>query len=436
MPTVQSVTVAVALRVAAADAQRSGCNVKSSRAQTRFSARRSGGRAAAAASAIAALVLAGCAGADPSGPTTGPEGDGPIVIGTITDLSTANAISGAAYAAGASAFFDQLNADGGIDGRSVEFKVLDHKYDPQQAVTAAHALIEQDGAIALLAPFGTPQTEALFPYVLQQEGVPILGPAAGLSSWYDPPQRGLFGILTPYDIQGGFVGKWIGDDGFENVAIVHSDLASYAQVGEAAAAGVVSANPDAKTTDIPVKLGTTDYAPIIGQIKQLGADAVFLAVPTAEVITYLKAQEQQQLTAETYAYNAGADVSVPSVAGSAANGLHAVALTLPPNDDAPEIEAYRNALEKYAPDQEPTFYSLLGYADAAIFAQIVSTIDGPITSESIIDAYNSASGIETGILPPVTFSADHTMGVSQLVKLQITDGEYVQLGGFVDAESD
>ena len=138
----------------------------------------------AAAVAAASLVVAGCAGADGSG-----GGDGALKIGAWYPLSGPVAASGVPSEAGARAYFDMLNDNGGINGRKVDFITEDTAFDPQQTLQVARQMVLRDGVQAIVTANGTAPTEATFPFVLDQSKVPIFGTYGGSTAWYEPGTR-------------------------------------------------------------------------------------------------------------------------------------------------------------------------------------------------------------------------------------------------------
>ena len=87
-------------------------------------------------------------------------------------------------------------------------------------------------------------------------------------------------------------------------------------------------------------------------------------------------------------------------------------------------------MEKYAPQQEPDFYSIANFAWAKAFAEIVETIDGEVDKDSITKAIESASEIDTGIAPPMSFNDGH-LGTHAVMRVEVKNGEFVGVGDFV-----
>jgi branched-chain amino acid transport system substrate-binding protein len=135
-----------------------------------------------AAGLVAAGMLAGTALADGH--------YGPGVTDTEIKIGNTNPYSGPASAYGTigkaiSAYFDKINAEGGINGRTIDFISLDDSYSPPKTVEQARRLVEQEGVFLLFQPLGTPPNSAIQNYMNKKE-VPQLFVATGATKWADP----------------------------------------------------------------------------------------------------------------------------------------------------------------------------------------------------------------------------------------------------------
>ena len=120
-----------------------------------------------------------------------------IKIGVISDLTGPAAIGGIGMADAIRSYFNDLNEKGGINGRKVQVIVEDSKYSPTLTVAAAKKLISKDEIFALVSPWGSGPTEALFP-LAQEQKIPI-APACALSTtMYEPMKKMVFAVGTNY----------------------------------------------------------------------------------------------------------------------------------------------------------------------------------------------------------------------------------------------
>jgi ABC-type branched-subunit amino acid transport system substrate-binding protein len=104
-----------------------------------------------------------------------------ILLGGTSPL-TGPAAAYASVARGAKAYFDSINAKGGVAKRKFEYEIVDDAYNPAQSVQATRQLVEQEGVFAVFNSLGTEQNLAVREY-LNQRKVPQLFVASGATTW-------------------------------------------------------------------------------------------------------------------------------------------------------------------------------------------------------------------------------------------------------------
>src|SRR5450432_4583763 len=83
------------------------------------------------------------------------------------------------------AYFKKINAEGGINGRKIDFVTYDDGYSPPKAVEQARKLVESDEVLLIFNSLGTPSNSAIQKY-LNGKKVPQLFVATGATKWNDP----------------------------------------------------------------------------------------------------------------------------------------------------------------------------------------------------------------------------------------------------------
>jgi branched-chain amino acid transport system substrate-binding protein len=83
------------------------------------------------------------------------------------------------------AYFNKINAEGGVNGRKINFISYDDAYSPPKAVEQARKLVESDGVLLIFNSLGTPSNSAIEKY-MNAKRVPQLFVATGASKWNDP----------------------------------------------------------------------------------------------------------------------------------------------------------------------------------------------------------------------------------------------------------
>ncbi|MFC9673480.1 ABC transporter substrate-binding protein [Streptomyces sp. NPDC056949] len=379
----------------------------------------------AALAAMLALAANACGTKSPSA------GDDKIIkIGAWYPLTGPLASFGIPERAGADAYFKSVNARGGINGRTIDWVVKDNANDPQQTVQIARRLVDQDEVVAIVATNGTSQTQATFPFVLEQRKVPVLNTLGGDASWYEPARDGLFGLQTLYEDQAAALGDWVTRDGAKKVLVVHSDPAAFVNVAKVIGPAARKTDPSVQVKRLSVKYQTTDYSPVISKVKAAKPDAVVLILTAAETASYLKEARLQGVTAPVYGYAPVAAQATLTLGGRATEGLKALQLVKSPNDDDPAIKEFRTAMQKYERGQPADFITLWGWEAAKAFVEIAKTIDGPVTSESLTRAYRTSRHVDTGVGPVLNYGAGRHLGTRDLQKVVVRNGRWESQGDF------
>ncbi|MET3843101.1 ABC transporter substrate-binding protein [Bradyrhizobium sp. OAE829] len=85
------------------------------------------------------------------------------------------------------AYFNKINAEGGINGRKINFVSYDDAYSPPKTVEQVRKLVESDEVLLVFNPLGTPPNSAIQKY-MNQKKVPQLFVATGATKWNDPKE--------------------------------------------------------------------------------------------------------------------------------------------------------------------------------------------------------------------------------------------------------
>ncbi|HLI14025.1 MAG TPA: ABC transporter substrate-binding protein [Alphaproteobacteria bacterium] len=159
------------------------------------------------AASFAALALA-------TAPAKAEKKYGPGVSDTEIKIGNINPYSGPASAYGAigksiAAYFDKVNAEGGINGRKIKFISLDDGYSPPKTVEQARRLVEQDRVLLIFQSLGTPTNTAIHKY-MNDKKVPQLFVATGAEKWNDPKHfPWTMGWQPSYQVEARIYAKYI-----------------------------------------------------------------------------------------------------------------------------------------------------------------------------------------------------------------------------------
>jgi branched-chain amino acid transport system substrate-binding protein len=268
--------------------------------------------------AALALGLSACGGDDGGDGSGGEAGGEPIKVGIIADLTGATGDVGTPYNQGMLAYIEHRNANGGVDGRSIEATSNDYAYE----VPKAEQLYKQyvnDGVIAVQG-WGTGDTEALHTKVAQDE-LPFMS-GSFAESLTDPNEAPYNFVVAPtYSDQMRVALNWIAEDagGESEVAVFHSD-SPFGQAPVADGEAWIAENDlGLGYQAYPMPAGAPNYVGLLSQAQSQGAKYIVIqnvASPAAQVAKDIKAQNLDMKIVclnwcgnELFITTAGADVA-------------------------------------------------------------------------------------------------------------------------------
>ncbi len=120
-----------------------------------------------------------------------------IILGQSAAFTGPAAQLGIQFHQGAKIWFDQVNARGGVDGRSIEIRTLDDGYEPDRCAENTRKLIDQD-VFALFGYIGTPTSLAALALTLKEQ-VPFIAPFTGSMGLREPLRRNVFHLRASYN---------------------------------------------------------------------------------------------------------------------------------------------------------------------------------------------------------------------------------------------
>jgi ABC-type branched-subunit amino acid transport system substrate-binding protein len=400
---------------------------------------------------VAAVVLAVAACGSSSGRSGGSRGrssggaTAPGVTATSITFATHQPLTGPAasgygeIAPASQAFFNYVNAHGGVFGRKIQLIVKDDSYNPANTVNVVRQLALQSGVFGIFEGLGTP-THTKVAGFLNAAKVPDIFVASGCPCWDNgSSQPYTFGWQPDYRIEGKILGQYLRQHfAGEKIGVLYQDDA----FGQAGLAGIQAEVP---ASDIvarePYQPGVTTLAPQITAIK--ATQAQVLVDFTLPVYTAIG-----QLTSSTLGYkpqlvvsNVGIDPTtvgglIKTISkGKSGTELIEGAITdgyLPSTADTSNrwVQLFMKIRAQYdasAPWDGNVEY---GMASAYTLVQALQAAGKNLTRQGLINAINTAGARWKGPgLVPFRYSTSDHGGYGGAEIGQIEGGNIVLIGG-------
>jgi ABC-type branched-subunit amino acid transport system substrate-binding protein len=362
-----------------------------------------------------------------------------ITFGTHQPLTGPAAPGYSEIAPASQAFFDYVNAHGGVFGRKIHLIIKDDAYNPVNTVTVVHQLVLQSKVFGIFEGLGTPTHTKVVGF-LNAEKVPDLFVASGCPCWDNgSSQPYTFGWQPNYTIEGKILGQYIKQHfAGQKVGVLYQND----DFGQGGLAGIKDEVPasDIVSTQ-PYESGTTTLAPQITALKTSGAKVlVDFTVPIYTAIGQLTSFTlgwKPQLVISSVGIDpitVGALLKTVSKGKASGTALIDGAITdgyLPSNTDTsnPWIQLFMKVHAQYdasAPFDGNVEY---GMANAYTLVQALEAAGKNLTRQGLVNAVNKDGGSWTGPgLVPFRYTTTQHGGYSGARMARVVAGKIVEFG--------
>jgi branched-chain amino acid transport system substrate-binding protein len=224
----------------------------------------------------------------------------PIRIGTSMALTGKYALQGGYGRDGYQLCQKQMNAQGGVLGRPIEFVIRDDASDEKTAAAVYDKLITEDRVDAVIGPYSSPLTDAAADVTEKHRKV-MIAPMAGTTSLWEKNRKYLIMVISSVESSPeGFV-DLAARQGLKTIAVLNED----GLVAKAAAKG---AGELARKKNIDVVFsetypkGTKDFSPILTRVKAAKPDAfVIVSQIFDDLITMTRQTRDVDLNVKMFA---------------------------------------------------------------------------------------------------------------------------------------
>jgi ABC-type branched-subunit amino acid transport system substrate-binding protein len=389
------------------------------------------------------MVLAGC-GRDTGSPQTPGITDTAVKIGISVPLSGPVSDAGTAQLGGAKAYYEAVNAAGGVkmrDGktRKIELISYDDGYEPGRSVQNFRRLVEQDGVLAEIGGLGTAQNAAVLP-VAKELGVPqvFVASGAGLFSVKPADNPWTIGWQPTYEAEG---------EALAQAAVALNRPVKVAVLRQNDDLGNAFLNGFTKGiqgSQVTIAGDPQTYEPVDATVD---SQVTNLAATKADVFLSAVAVVKLQISALTKARELGwkpvvllpgftqglSTVLQPSGADKYFEQIYSTGFVKIPSDPQwsadPAVTEFIARMKQYSPQANANLPNAVwGYATAATFVRALETMNG-LTRQNLMDAVRALKADDIPMLLPgvaVDASAVGRSPVNVTKLFRFADGRYGQ----------
>lgn len=347
-------------------------------------------RAVGAAAALSTLM------ASPLRAQSGPGvSEHEIVLGQSASFSGSFASQATSYRDGALAYFDHVNARGGVGGRKVKLVSLDDAYAVDKAAANTERLINQDKVLALFGYTWTNTVKATIP-LAEKAGVPLFAPYTGYEELYARHSPYVFTTRASFSDELGQVVQHLRTIGLTRIGLLHYDSASGKELlaeteARMAAAGLkLQAIGSMKTT-------SKEPAGAVQSLKGVDLQALIIGASGSDAVAFIR--EFEKVRAGRTQYYARSLIGVKQLVadlGPLAGGI-SISQTAPnPSKNKLVAVEYRQVLANYNPQLKPDYIGLEGMIAAKVMVEALRRAGTTPSREGLVQALDRMAEFDVG----------------------------------------
>ncbi len=358
--------------------------------------------------------------------------DTEIVLGSIQDLSGPLAGFGKQDRLGMMLAVDEINEQGGINGRKIRLIVEDSGYDPKKAVLAAQKLVNQDKIFMMMGHIGTAQNMAAMPVQFEKNVINFF-PVTAAREMYEPFHRLKYSFAaTYYDQIRRAVPQMVKEKGVKKVCTIFQDDDFGLEVLRGGEAGLKSMGMD-YTEKTSFKRGATDFSSQVAKMKAAGCELVVLGTIIRETIGTIGESRKTGFNPVFLGSSAAYTDLIHKLGGKAMDGMYATMTVQNPYTDETS-QPIRFWANKYKTKfgEDPAVFSVYGYLIINTFANAATKAGRNLTTDSFIKVMDTMT-IPPDIFgsAPATFSPTKRLGSDASRLSQIQDGKWKVVGPYI-----
>jgi branched-chain amino acid transport system substrate-binding protein len=343
------------------------------------------------------------------------------------------------------AYFNKINAEGGINGRKINFISYDDSYSPPKTVEQARRLVESDEVLFIFNALGTPPNSAIHKY-MNAKKVPQLFVASGATKWNDPKDfPWTMGWQPSYQSEARIYAKYLlKEKPGARIAVLYQND----DYGKDYLKGLKDGLGDKAASMIIAEESYETSEPTIDnhiiKLKSTGADVLFDVTTPKFAAQAIKKVGETEWKVLHILNNVSASVgSVLKPAGyENAQGIISASYLKdasdPQWDNDPGMKQFVDFLAKNYPDGNKLDAStVVGYGVSQTLMQVLKQCGNDLTRENVMKQAANLKNFRTEVLLPgikINTSATNFGPISQLQLMQFKGERWVLFGDVISAD--
>lgn len=358
-----------------------------------------------------------------------------IVIGTVVPTKGALSEMGQAIKAVTTAFFDEVNSQGGIYNRRFEFRFVETGDTPADTRARVERFLKDEQVFAMTGAFTIGADKELVTLMEQRE-VPLIGPLTLYPQIGFPLNRRVFYLFSGLDGQARVlldfaVRKQPGKT--SDIAIVSPQSEQHTSLIEAVKD---QAKKDGRNAVETFLYATPDVAGIVPKIQQKGRDTILFLGTGDAALAFMREAERLRWSPTLYLLSSNAGREVFDAPLSFNHKIFISFPTSPADQTAQGIREFRALAEKYKLPAQHLVAQLSSYSAAKVLVEGLKRAGQDVSREKLIAALESLNHFETGLTPAITYGPNRRIGATgaYVVSIDLEKRQFVPTSEWINID--
>jgi ABC-type branched-subunit amino acid transport system substrate-binding protein len=320
--------------------------------------------------------------------------DKTVVIGQSAAFSGPAAQLGIQMRAGAKLWLDHVNAGGGVNGRQIELRTRDDKYESSLAAENTRKLINEDRVFALFAYVGTPTSQASVP-IFTDARVPFIGAFTGAELLRQPFNRYIFNVRASYYDETEAIVEHLTRIGARKISVFYQ-ADSFGQAGLDGTVRALTKRNLKVHSQGTVERNTVNVADAIKTIHGSEPDAVVMISQYTSIAEFVRQMKKQGSLASYYTVSFVGSKALADALGEQGHGVTiSQVVPYPWSPLTPVVKEYLD-LAKRAGNVEINWSSLEGFIAAKVLTEGLRRAGRDLNRERFVAALEGITNHDLG----------------------------------------
>lgn len=350
--------------------------------------------------------------------------DSKVVLGQAAALEGPAAALGTGMRAGLNAAFAEVNAAGGVHGRTIELISYDDGYEPDKSIAQVKKLINDDKVFGLIGAVGTPTSKATQPIATEGK-IPFIGPFTGAGFLRNASLGNIINVRATYAAETeAWIKHLVDGQKLKNIAILYQDDA-FGRVGLKGVNAALEKRGMKLVAEGTYQRNTTAVKSAVLKIRKAKPDAVVMVGAYKPISEFIKLSRKVKFNPTFVNISFVGSKALAKELGEVGEGvIVSQVVPFPWDDTIGLVKKYQAALKAVDASAEPGFVTLEGYLVGRLAIDALDKAGKDVTRESFMAAFNSVGTFDFDGAS-MTFSADDNQGMEEVFLTEIQkDGSF------------